>query len=161
VNVPLPTAAAQIQETTMKLPLLALALLCMASLPSAAQDAHSGHDMSGIAPDLPEICRAGGTMSDDIAMGMDHEMDQAHTDLMAGMAETNKQMMDAMMVEDLDVAFVCGMIPHHQAAINMARAELEHGNNDWAKAMAQKIIDAQEAEIDEMVSWLEGEGANE
>lgn len=94
-------------------------------------------------------------------MDMSHEMDAAHTDLMAGMDVTNKQMMDGMMVEDIDVAFVCGMIPHHQGAINMAKAELEHGDNQWAREMAQKVIDAQEAEIAEMVEWLEGEGASE
>ncbi|MVT00148.1 DUF305 domain-containing protein [Devosia marina] len=67
---------------------------------------------------------------------MHHEMDQAHMDLMAGMNETNNQMMASMMVEDIDVAFVCSMIPHHQGAINMAKAELAHGDNQWAKDMA-------------------------
>ena len=145
----------------MKNAILALAVLGISSLPAVAQDAHAGHDMSGMGANLPEICMVGESMSGDMSMVMDREMDQAHMDLMAGMEETNKQMMDAMMVEDIDVAFVCGMIPHHQAAINMAKAELEHGDSDWAKAMAQKIIDAQEAEIAEMVTWLEGEGANE
>jgi uncharacterized protein (DUF305 family) len=77
------------------------------------------------------------------------------------MDETNKAMMNSMMVEDIDVAFVCSMIPHHQGAINMAKAELAHGDNQWAKDMAQKVIDAQEKEIAEMITWLEGEGANE
>ncbi|MFD1254193.1 hypothetical protein DEVEQU_00212 [Devosia equisanguinis] len=145
----------------MKNSLIVLAIFGMSSLPAVAQDAHAGHDMSGMGANLPKICVAEDGMSGDMSMGMDHEMDQAHMDLMAGMEETNKRMMDAMMVEDIDVAFVCGMIPHHQAAINMAKAELQHGDNDWAKAMAQKIIDAQEAEIAEMVTWLEGEGSNE
>ncbi|KQT48129.1 hypothetical protein ASG47_07075 [Devosia sp. Leaf420] len=145
----------------MKNTILALAILGTSSVSAVGQDAHSGHDMSGMGANLPEICSAGEDMSGDMSMGINHEMDQAHMDLMEGIEETNKQMMDAMMVEDIDVAFVCGMIPHHQAAINMARAELEHGDNDWAKAMAQKIIDAQEAEIAEMMTWLEGEGANE
>ena len=56
------------------------------------------------------------------------------------------------------------MIPHHQSAVNMAKAELEHGDNEAAKAMAQKIIDSQEQEIAEIMSWLEeqapGETAN-
>ena len=148
-------------ELNMKKTVLALALLGVSTLPSLAQDAHAGHDMPTMTTSLPEICQVAGGMSDDISMSMDHQMDQAHTDLMAGMEETNRQMMDAMMVEDLDVAFVCGMIPHHQAAINMAKAELEHGDNDWAREMAQKIIDAQEAEIAEMLTWLEGEAVDE
>ena len=55
---------------------------------------------------------------------------------------------------DADVDFMRGMIPHHQAAINMAKAELEHGDSDWAKQMAQKVIDAQQQEIEEMLNWL-------
>ncbi|UYO01490.1 MAG: DUF305 domain-containing protein [Devosia sp.] len=113
--------------------------------------------------DLPDICLVEeGHDAMAAGMGMDHAgMDEAHTDLMFGMDETNRQMMQAMQVEDIDVAFVCGMIPHHQAAINMAKAELEHGDNQWARDMAQKIIDAQEQEIADMLAWLEGEGTNE
>lgn len=150
-----------------KTTLLATAALVAAALPSFAQDAMPGHDMSAMGGDsamaapLPEICLSAGDMAGDMSMAMEHDMDQAHMDLMAGMDETNKQMMNAMMVEDIDVAFVCAMIPHHQGAINMARAELEHGDNQWAKDMAQKVIDAQEQEIAEMVAWLEGEGAAE
>lgn len=145
----------------MKNAILTLAILGVSSLPAIAQDADAGHDMPGRGANLPEICTGEGGMSGDTSMDMDHKMDKAHMDLMAGMEETNKQMMNAMMVEDIDVAFVCGMIPHHQAAINMAKAELEHGDNEWAKAMAQEIIDAQEAEIAEMLTWLQDEGANE
>ena len=54
----------------------------------------------------------------------------------------------------LDVAFVCSMLPHHQGAIDMAKAELKYGKDDWAKAMAQKVIDAQTKEIADMVAWL-------
>ena len=150
-----------------KTTLLTSAFLIAASGSSFAQDAMAGHDMSAMGGDtamgaeLPEICKTAEGMAGDMAMDMSHEMDAAHTDLMAGMDVTNKQMMDGMMVEDIDVAFVCGMIPHHQGAINMAKAELEHGDNQWAKDMAQKVIDAQEAEIAEMVEWLEDEGANE
>ena len=147
--------------------LLATTVLAAMSAPVLAQDAMAGHDMSAMggsqagAAELPEICKSAKGMSSDMSMNMDHEMDQAHMDLMAGMDETNKQMMDSMMVEDIDVAFVCSMIPHHQGAINMAKAELEHGDNQWAKDMAQKVIDAQEQEIADMVAWLEGEGASE
>jgi uncharacterized protein (DUF305 family) len=129
--------------------ILAAAFLAMMVAPAAAQDAHAGHDMSAEG------------MAGEMTMGMTHEMDQAHMDLMAGMDETNKQMMDSMMIEDIDVAFVCAMIPHHQGAINMAKAELAHGDNQWAKDMAQKVIAAQEQEIADMIAWLEGEGASE
>lgn len=144
-----------------KTTLVAFTVLAATASNGFAQDAMAGHDMSGMGADLPEICKTAEGKAGEMAMDMSHEMDQAHTDLMAGMNVTNKQMMDGMMVEDIDVAFVCGMIPHHQGAINMAKAELQHGDNQWAKDMAQKVIDAQEQEIAEMVAWLEGEGANE
>lgn len=144
-----------------KTTLMALTVLAATAPSGFAQDAMAGHDMATMGADLPEICKTAEGKAGDMTMGMSHDMDRAHADLMAGMDVTNKQMMDGMMVEDIDVAFVCGMIPHHQGAINMAKAELEHGDNQWAKDMAQKVIDAQEKEIAEMVTWLEGEGANE
>jgi uncharacterized protein (DUF305 family) len=42
------------------------------------------------------------------------------------------------------------MIKHHQGAVDMAKTELEQGENTEAKELAQKIVDAQEAEITEM-----------
>ena len=58
------------------------------------------------------------------------------------------------MAEDPDVAFVCGMIPHHQGAIDMAKIELQYGKDPWVKEMAQKVIDAQTQEIADMRKWL-------
>ena len=128
--------------------LMALAATLALAFPASAQDMAMG------TADLPDICKAG--MAHDMgSMKMDMTgMDQAHQDLAMGMDETNAQMMQGMMASDIDVAFVCGMIPHHQAAINMAKAELEHGDSDWAKQMAQKVIDAQQKEIEDMLNWL-------
>ena len=60
-----------------------------------------------------------------------------------------------MRAADLDVAFVCGMIPHHRGAIAMAKAELAHGDDPFARRLAEAIIAAQEQEITEMLAWLE------
>ncbi len=151
--------------TLIKTSLCAAALLCGSLGAAIAQDSHGGHDMGSMGNggfQLPEICTSGGEQpAGDMAMGMDHEMDEAHAAMMKGMDEMNRQMMIGMMAEDVDVAFVCGMIPHHQGAINMARAELEHGDNEWAKEMAQKVIDAQEQEIADMLAWLEEQAAAE
>ncbi|MBP2330698.1 uncharacterized protein (DUF305 family) [Kibdelosporangium banguiense] len=46
------------------------------------------------------------------------------------------------------------MIKHHEGAIKMARTELGKGASGDAKALAQKIIDAQQAEITEMQALL-------
>lgn len=65
-----------------------------------------------------------------------------------------------MMAENINIAFVCGTIPHHQSSNNMAQAELEHGD-EWAKDLAQKVIDAQQSEISDMLTWLEERAAEE
>jgi hypothetical protein len=46
-----------------------------------------------------------------------------------------------------DVDFVKGMIPHHQGAIDMARAELRYGRNEQLRRIAQEIIVTQQQEI--------------
>src|SRR3979490_1591329 len=50
---------------------------------------------------------------------------------------------------DLDRAFVQGMVPHHQAAIDMAAVELQKGRDPRTRALAQAIIDDQQREIAE------------
>jgi uncharacterized protein (DUF305 family) len=60
------------------------------------------------------------------------------------------KMMAAMNVEpsgDADADFVAEMIPHHQGAIDMAKAELRHGRNEQLRRLAQEIIVTQQQEI--------------
>ncbi len=144
----------------MKFNLIALITVTTLGLTSGAiaQDSMAGHDMSTMgqepaASTLPDICRSGGEMSA-MSMGGAMAMDEAHTALMAGMDKMNNEMMTGGMAKDIDVAFVCSMIPHHQGAIDMAKAELQYGDDEWAKEMAQKVISAQEQEIADMLAWL-------
>lgn len=103
---------------------------------------------------LPDICTKG-SMDMGAPMKMDTGgIDKEHQDLMKGMDQMNANMSKGMMAKDIDVAFVCGMIPHHQGAIDMAKAELAYGNDAWAKSTAQKVIDAQTKEMAEMLDWL-------
>jgi len=46
-----------------------------------------------------------------------------------------------------DAAFMNMMIPHHQGAIVMAKAELRKGQNPQLRTLAQNIITAQQGEI--------------
>ena len=51
---------------------------------------------------------------------------------------------------DVDTDFVAMMAPHHQAAIEMAQAELRYGRNEPLRRMAQEIIVTQLQEITAM-----------
>ncbi|MGI5519915.1 DUF305 domain-containing protein [Micromonospora sp. CA-259024] len=55
---------------------------------------------------------------------------------------------------DFDRQFLTMMIAHHQGAITMAKNEISNGANIDAKALAQQIVDDQQAEIDTMNTIL-------
>ena len=54
-----------------------------------------------------------------------------------------------------DADFVNLMLPHHQAAIDMARTELLYGNDPQMRRLAQEIVTDQESEIQLMQLWLD------
>lgn len=54
----------------------------------------------------------------------------------------------------LEQAFLGNMISHHVAAVDMAQLELARGTHPQAKALARRIIAAQDREITEMTTWL-------
>jgi uncharacterized protein (DUF305 family) len=74
-----------------------------------------------------------------------------------GYKAANEAMHRAMNIPftgDADVDFVRQMMPHHQAAVDMAKVVLAHGKAPEIKKLAQEIIAAQETEIAYMRSWL-------
>ena len=88
-------------------------------------------------------------------------------------ASTNKTfnhlMGDAMSVMDRDMHnagysgepdhdFVAMMIPHHQGAIDMAKALLLYGKDPQMRRLAQEIITDQQSEIELMNLWLREHG---
>lgn len=73
---------------------------------------------------------------------------------MVGMTAMDRDMAAGMMQDDADLAFVCGMIAHHQGAIAMSEVELKFGKDAFARQMADKVIAAQKQEIAEMKDWV-------
>jgi uncharacterized protein (DUF305 family) len=51
---------------------------------------------------------------------------------------------------DVDRDFVALMMPHHQGAIDMARAELKYGHNEELRRLAQSITAEREHEMSAM-----------
>ena len=64
-------------------------------------------------------------------------------------AAMNKMMADMTIkpTGDVDRDFVTMMVPHHQGAIDMARAELKYGRNEQLRRLSQEIIVTQQQEI--------------
>ena len=133
-------------------PLIFTATLALAMAAPAVAQAQGAH---GAAVDLPPICLENAGHAEATPMGHGGGGDEAHQALMAGMDQMNRDMAAGGTATDLDVAFVCSMIPHHRGAIDMAKAELQYGDDEWAKTLAEEIVVAQEKEIAEMLSWLE------
>lgn len=61
----------------------------------------------------------------------------------------NKMMADMTIKStgDVDRDFVATMVPHHQGAIDMAKAVLRYGHNEQIRRLAQEIVVNQQQEI--------------
>ena len=96
---------------------------------------HSGHDMGAAKPELTEAQAA---------------YKAANDTMHAGMAD---------IPADADVAFMQGMLAHHQGAVAMSQVALKYAKDDQARDLATRIIAAQKAEIAEMQVWLKDRSA--
>lgn len=68
-----------------------------------------------------------------------------------------QRMHHAMMIEytgDADADFVRGMIPHHQAAVEMAAIQIAEGLNPEIRALAEGVLRSQSYEIAWQRHWL-------
>jgi len=86
-----------------------------------------------------------------MSMSTDSAMQQ---ELMQGMDQMNQDMMAAAQYKDPDVAFAASMLPHHIGAVKMAEVELKYGKDPEMRKLAEDIINAQQAEIEQMQKWL-------
>jgi uncharacterized protein (DUF305 family) len=119
---------------------------------SAAQPSTHSHDPQR--PHAGDPRRA--TATDTHAHGAPaHAADNGHRSAYAAsMAKMHKDMEAGATAADADVAFVKGMIPHHQGAIDMARIQLQYGSDPVNRARAEHIIAEQERELEAMKQWL-------
>ena len=69
------------------------------------------------------------------------------------MSETDMSQLMGTRHHDFDLMFLDMMTDHHQGAIEMATTELRDGSLPEVKRLAQQIIDAQQAEIDQFQQW--------
>ena len=91
------------------------------------------------------ICIA--TMLSGSSAGSDSAADAALAEKMATM---HAAMHAVPMSGKADEDFARMMIPHHQGAIDMAKVELQFGNDPVLRRLAQEIIISQQSEIDVM-----------
>ena len=111
----------------------------MAMLPAAAQDDHH-HQQNPVAPPPPFIASTA----------------KPFAALMAdAMAVMQDGMQHAPMTGVVEHDFIAMMIPHHQGAIDMAKAVLLTSDDMELKNLAQGIITEQENEIRVMQAWLQ------
>jgi uncharacterized protein (DUF305 family) len=82
-----------------------------------------------------------------ITAGFKSEMDQTMTDMMDHMPGDSR-------LAGTDRAFALVMIPHHQAAVDMARVVLKYTGEQQTIAFARQLISSEQVEIQQMSSYL-------
>jgi uncharacterized protein (DUF305 family) len=111
-----------------------LALIPTITLAAWRQDSHSHSDRTTAGPDWSALIGS---------------MDKMH----AAMASVEPS-------GDSDVDFVNLMLPHHQAAIDMAKTQMVYGKNPQIRRLAQEIVTDQQSEIELMQLWLKQHGSS-
>jgi uncharacterized protein (DUF305 family) len=122
-------------------------LLAACGAETPAQDAavdhssmdHSGHDMGGAKED-----------------GAKAELTEAQAAFKAANDRMHAGMAD--IPADADVAFMQGMLAHHEGAEEMSEVALKYAKDAKARDLATRVIAAQKAEIAEMEAWLKARG---
>ena len=81
-------------------------------------------------------------------------------ELVASMGKMHMAMGAVAPSGNSDVDFVRLMLPHHQAAIDMAKTQLLYGKDPQMRRLAQGIITDQQLEIELMRRWLKQQHTN-
>lgn len=95
--------------------------------------------------------------------GMDHSMpmdaDSASAKYMAAMKTMDENMGAMKMTGKPGVDYAMMMIPHHQSAIEMAKAYLASGEDDPVLTkLSNDVVSSQQTEISKLKDWLAKNG---
>ena len=85
--------------------------------------------------------------------GMDHGSGAGMSGMMS---EEDMQALEDAQGTEASRLYLEQITAHHEGAVEMARDQVEQGQNPQAVALAQDVIEAQEAEITEMEGLLQG-----
>ena len=86
--------------------------------------------------------------------GSQTSTDPDWSELIASMDKMHMAMGAVKRSGNSDVDFVRLMLPHHQAAIDMAKTQLLYGTDAQMRRLAREIITDQQLEIELMQRWL-------
>jgi len=95
-----------------------------------------------------------GVQSEILANSSQPTADPDWSELVASMDKMHMAMGAIKRSGNADVDFVRLMLPHHQAAIDMAKTQLVYGKDPQMRRLAQEIITDQQLEIELMQRWL-------
>jgi uncharacterized protein (DUF305 family) len=111
---------------------VAAGALAVAAPALAQSEGHAQHDMSKPA----------------------HAAGKTSTDMHASMDEMHKKMKGMPMTGNQDMDFAMMMVRHHQGAIDMAQAQIDHGKDKQMISAAKKIVAEQKKEIAMFEAWM-------
>jgi uncharacterized protein (DUF305 family) len=104
---------------------------------------------------MTEWLTAWGAEVPDPGASMDENMELAGGMMMSGMiSDADLDRLRSARDAEFDRLYLELMIQHHEGAIEMAQQELDGGDSPEATALAQRIIDTQQAEITRMEQLL-------
>lgn len=107
-------------------------------------------------PEIDEMTAWLSAWGEDVSPDDHGGMDMGGMDMNGMSQEEIMTQLDALSGAEFDQAFLEAMIAHHEGAIGMSEQQLADGQNPDAVALAEKIIDDQQAEITEMQEILTG-----
>ena len=96
----------------------------------------------------------GGVREETLGHSSQPDSDPNWSELIASMDKMHMAMRAIKRSGNSDVDFVRLMLPHHQAAIDMAKTQLLYGKDPQMRRLAQEIITDQQLEIELMQRWL-------